>query len=510
MSTSVTEKLSLRALVALVMGSMIGSGMFALPSAFATTTGALGAIIAWSIAGAGMLMLAFVFQNLSQRRPDLDSGIYAYAHAGFGNYMGFCSAMGYWIGCCLADVACLILIKATLGVFFPVFGDGTTPVALIGATCLIWGVHFLILRGVKEAAMINTIATVAKIVPIFIFIIVVIACFDKDIFALNFWGNILPSTLHPDITNLDAYGYIGSATEHAVDEVLAPALAMEPESLFSQVRHTMLITVFVFVGIEGASVYSRYAKNRKDVGLATVLGFLGVLCLLILVTVPAYGIMSRADMSALPTPSMAAVFEHLVGRWGAVFIGVGLLISILGNYLSWSLLAAEVLFSAANDKAMPAFLARQNPQKVPVAALLVSNIVIQAFLLLTPFAEYAFHLALKMTSSMTLVPYLLVAAYGAKLAITGATYEADAASRKGDMVKGLLATIYAAVMLYAGGIELLLLSAALYCAGSVLFFIARREQRQTLFTTAEALIFGCITIAAIFAVHGLIAGTISI
>ena len=122
MSTSQDQKLSRGALIALVVGSMIGSGIFALPSAFGRSTGGLGALIAWAIAGTGMLMLALVFQTLSMRRPDLDTGIYAYAKAGFGNYLGFASAVGYWIGCCLADVACLVLIKATLGQFFPVFG----------------------------------------------------------------------------------------------------------------------------------------------------------------------------------------------------------------------------------------------------------------------------------------------------------------------------------------------------------------------------------------------------
>ena len=69
------------------------------------------------------------------RKPDLDAGIYAYAKAGFGEYFGFASAAGYWIGCCLADVACLILIKATIGQFFPIFGDGTTPMAIVRHRC---------------------------------------------------------------------------------------------------------------------------------------------------------------------------------------------------------------------------------------------------------------------------------------------------------------------------------------------------------------------------------------
>ena len=188
MSTSQDQKLSRGALIALVVGSMIGSGIFALPSAFGRSTGGLGALIAWAIAGTGMLMLALVFQTLSMRRPDLDTGIYAYAKAGFGNYLGFASAVGYWIGCCLADVACLVLIKATLGQFFPVFGDGSTAVAIVSASVILWGVHVLVLRGVKEAAALNTIATVAKIVPIAVFLVVAVAGFKADIFAWNFWG----------------------------------------------------------------------------------------------------------------------------------------------------------------------------------------------------------------------------------------------------------------------------------------------------------------------------------
>ncbi len=122
---------------ALVIGSMIGSGIFALPASFGRATGALGAVIAWAIAGIGMLMLALMFQTLSRRKPDPDAGIYAYARAGFGDYLGFASAAGYWIGCCLADVARLILIKATLGQCFPIFGDGTTPTAIAAASALL-------------------------------------------------------------------------------------------------------------------------------------------------------------------------------------------------------------------------------------------------------------------------------------------------------------------------------------------------------------------------------------
>jgi len=476
LSNSSDQKLSRGALIALVVGSMVGSGIFALPSSFGRATGGLGALIAWCIAGAGMLMLAFVFQTLSRRKPDLDSGIYAYAKAGFGDYPGFASAVGYWIGCCLADVACLVLIKATLGQFFPVFGDGTTAIAIAAATALLWGVHILILRGIKEAAALNTIATFAKMVPILLFLVIVIFAFKGDVFAENFWGGEEPT--FANVSN--------------------------------QVRNTMLVTVFVFVGIEGASVYSRYAKNRNDVGIATILGFLGVLSLLVLVTMLSYGILLRPELRALATPSMAGVLEAIVGPWGKIFISVGLLISVLGNYLSWSLLAAEVLHSAAVNRTMPSFLAYENARKVPAGALWLTNIVIQTFLLVSYFAEYAFTLALKMTSSMTLVPYLLVAAYGLKLAWTGETYASDSRSRTVDWIRGAIATVYAAGMIYAGGTKFLLLSALLYAPGTALFIIARREQKKFTFTPVEWLLFGAIVIAAAVALYSLAAGTISV
>jgi arginine:ornithine antiporter / lysine permease len=471
MTSSANQKLSLAALIALVVGSMVGSGIFALPAAFGRATGVLGALIAWTIAGAGMLMLALVFQTLAQCKPGLDTGIYAYAKEGFGNYLGFLSAAGYWVGCCLADVACLVLIKATLGQFFPIFGDGTTPFAIVAASVLLWGVHFLILRGIKQAAALNTIATVAKIVPILLFVAVAIAGFDSGVFALNFWGD---------------------------------------DSVPDQVRNSMLVTVFLFVGIEGASVYSRYARNRKDVGKATVLGFLSVLSLLVVVTMLSYGVMPRADLAGQPTPSMAGVLEALVGPWGRVFISVGLIVSVLGNYLSWSLLAAEVVHSAAQHGTMPSFLARENDRQVPIAALWLTNGVIQVFLILTWFAEYAFTLALKMTSSMTLLPYFLVAAYGLKLAWTGETYAAGDRRRGIDWTRGAIATLYTAGMLYAGGAKFLLLSALLYAPGTILFVLARREQDASVFARLEWALFAIVVSAAALGLYGLAVGAIAI
>lgn len=470
------QKFALPTLTAMVVGSMVGAGIFSLPQTFGRVTGGLGALIAWAIAGGGMLMLAFVFQSLSRRKPELDAGVYAYAKAGFGNYPGFLSALGYWTVCCLGNVSYWVLIKSTLGALFPVLGDGNTVPAVAISSVGIWLFHFMILRGVKQAAFINTVATVAKIIPILIFLVFVAFGFKADIFALNFYGG----------------------------------LGLEAEGLFAQVRGTMLVTVFVFVGIEGASVYSRYARKRSDVGVATLLGFLGVLCLLVLVTMLSYGVLLRPDLAVLRNPSMAGVLQAVVGPWGAVFVSVGLIVSVLGAYLSWSLLAAEVLFSAAKMQSMPAFLAAENRNRVPFAALWLTNILIQLFLILTLFAEQAFLLALKLTSSMILLPYLLTAAYALKLALSGESYEREAKGRRGDLLRAGLATLYAAGLIYAGGLKFLLLSLVIYAPGTLLFIVAQKERGHRVFTPAELLLFAIAAGGAVLAVYGLATGRISV
>lgn len=159
---------------------------------------------------------------------------------------------------------------------------------------------------------------------------------------------------------------------------------------------------------------------------------------------------------------------------------------------------------------MPAFLATENENQAPTGAMWTTSVLIQSFLLLTVFAEYAFTLALKMTSSMTLVPYLLVAAFGVKLAWTNETYGSDRQARNMDLIRSSIAAVYAAGMIYAGGAKFLLLSALIYAPGTALYFIAMREQGQNTFTAAERIVFALVLVAAIIAVVGLASGAISI
>lgn len=476
MANGSTQKLTLFALTAMVVGSMVGAGIFSLPRTFGAATGPFGAIVAWCIAGSGMYMLARVFQALAERKPDLDAGVYAYAKAGFGNYPGFLAALGYWVSSCIGNVSYWVLIKSTLGAFFPVFGDGNTVIAIAVASIGIWLFHFMILRGIQQAAFINTVVTIAKIVPIIVFILILFIAFKFDLFRANFWGG----------------------------------KGMPDTSLFEQVRATMLVTVFVFLGIEGASVYSRYAQKRSDVGVATMLGFLGVMCLMVLVTMLPYAALERAEIAGMRQPSMASVLEAVVGPWGAVFVSVGLIVSVLGAYLAWSLICAEVLFTAAKTRDMPKVFSTENSAKVPAAALWLTNIIVQLFVISTYWSRDAFSLMLNLTSAMSLIPYFLVAAYAVMIAKRGETYDTRPQERTRDLIVAGVAAVYTAFMIFAGGMKFLLLSAVIFAPGTALYVWARREQGKTLFTPIEWLIFLIVAVGCVLGIHGLIAGYITI
>ncbi len=468
------KRVTLVTLTGMVVGSMVGAGVFALPRRFATETGVYGALIAWAIAGSGMLMLAFVFQTLAIRKPTLDSGVYAYAKAGFGEYPGFFSAFGYWASACAGNVTYWVLIWSTVGGIAGWLGEGDTLWAFLLSTVGIWLFAALILRGVREAATINKIVTIAKIIPILVFIVVCLFMFDLDVFRDNISGG-------------DGVG-----------------------SLLDQVSGTMLATVFVFLGVEGASVYSRYAQRREHVGRATVLGFLSVLSIFATVTMVSYGILPRAEIAELRQPSMAAVLEEAVGTWGEVFVSVGLIVSVLGAYLAWTMMAAEVLFVAAKDRDMPRFLTRVNKADAPVTALIMSTVLIQLLLAVTLVSEDAFNFVLNMTSALTLIPFVLCAAYLLKLTLTRESYDDRPEGRTRDLVVAGIATLYTVFLLYAAGPRYMLLSFVIYAPGTVLFVMTRREQGRRLFNPPEMVILGITIVLAIVGVAGLVGGWITV
>ena len=464
--------LGLGLLVALVVGSIIGSGIFGLPQNMAAGAGAGAILIGWTITGVGMLMLARVYQMLALRKPELDNGVYAYARASSGEYVGFNSAWGYWVSAWLGNVGYLVAAFGALGYFFPVFGEGNTQASVIVASTLLWAIHFMVLRGIQGATVLNAVITLAKVVPLLLFIGLVAMAFQLDTFRLDFWGS----------------SQLGSVLD--------------------QVKSTMLVTVWVFIGIEGASVYSARARKRKDVGRATVIGFLICLALLMAVSLLSMGLFTQPELAGLKNPSMAAVLEKAVGTWGAVLIYVGLIVSVGGGFLAWMLLAAESLFTPAGGGVMPAWLARQNSRKVPANALWLTNGMVQIFLIVTLFSKASYLALISLSTAMILLPYLFSAIYGLTLAWRGEGERS--AQRPGDLPVAALASVYCVWLLYAAGLKYLLLSSLLYAPGVVFYIWAKKQRSERPFTGVELGVLALVLMLALTAIFLLATGRLSL
>ncbi len=471
-TTKKTSIVSLGLLVALVVGSIIGSGIFGIPQNMAAGAGAGAILIGWIITGIGMLMLARVYQMLALRKPELDNGVYAYARALSGEYVGFNSAWGYWISAWIGNVGYLVAAFAALGYFFPVFGEGNTQAAILGASIAVWIVHLLVLRGIKGATVLNAVVTIAKVVPLLLFIGLVAMAFEVKTFQLDFWGD----------------AKLGS--------------------LLDQVRSTMLVTVWVFIGIEGASVYSERAQKREDVGRATVIGFLICLVLLMGVSLLSLGIYTQPELAALKNPSMAAVLEKAVGSWGAIAIYIGLIISVGGGFLAWTLLAAESLFTPSKGGVMPTWLAKKNSNDVPANALWLTSGMVQLFLVVTLFSKASYLALISLSTAMILLPYLFSALYGLSLAWRG---EGESnAKRPTDIPVASIAAAYCTWLLYAAGLKYLLLSALLYAAGAGVYIIAKKQRAEQPFTNQEWVFLLLICLLAIVSASMLVSGRLSL
>jgi arginine:ornithine antiporter / lysine permease len=470
-------KLGLGLLIALVVGSIVGSGIFGLPQNMASGAGAGAIVIGWAITGVGMLMLALTYQMLALRKPGLDNGVYAYARALSGEYVGFNAAWGYWVSAWIGNVGYLVAAFGALGYFYPAFGEGNTLASVIGASVVVWVVHALVLRGIQGAAVLNAVVTLAKVVPLLLFIVLVATAFQAETFRLDFWGD----------------AKLGSVLD--------------------QVRSTMLVTVWVFIGIEGASVYSARAARREDVGRATVIGFLVCLALLMGVSLLSLGIFTQPELAGLKNPSMAPVLEKVVGTWGAVLIYLGLIVSVGGGFLAWTLLAAESLFTPAGGGVMPRWLGEQNRQGVPAHALWLTNGMVQLFLLLTLWSKASYLALISLSTAMILIPYLFSAVYGLKLAWQGegATLPEVAAHHpQRDIPIAALAAVYGGWLLYAAGLKYLLLSALLYAPGAAIYLLAKRQRGKRAFTGREQLILAALLLLAAVSAWLLWAGRLSL
>ncbi|SIN99244.1 basic amino acid/polyamine antiporter [Halodesulfovibrio marinisediminis] len=436
------KKLGLVGLVAIVVSAMVGGGIYNLPSNMSEGAAAGAVMLAWVLTGLGMFFLATSFRALSDARPDLDSGIYAYAHDGFGDFVGFEMAWGYWLSAVFGNVGYAVLTMDSAAYFFPPETFSAQIQAFIGGSVLIWSMCAICLFGVSTASVLNTITTIAKMLPLLVLVVILAIFFSASHFTFDFWG--------------EASAGLGG--------------------LGKQLKSTMLVTLWAFIGIEGAVVVSGRARNADDVGRATIISLLMCLTLYVLISLLPYGFLSQAELAKLPTPSAAYVLEKLVGPWGASFINAGVIIALLGSWLSWTIMVVEVPHVAAKDGVFPKIFAKENRHESPYVSLLVTSLFMQLTMFVVLFAKDAWLFLVDITGVMILYPYFVSAVYLSKLCMTNTYPEDQPVSKSMAQFSGGFAAVYALWLLYAATPKLLLLSSILFALGLGVFWKAKREQ----------------------------------
>ena len=436
------KQLGLWLLVFVSLGSMIGSGIFNSPKDLISVANPMGTLITWIIGGAGALMLALVFIYLSGKKPELKSGIYAYARDGFGDYMGFNSAWGYWSLGWLGNISYLVLFFKTLNDLLGEYALSPLTCFILGSAIL-WLYYFILLSGVREGAILNFVVTVAKLVPIALVILLGFSLVNNEIFNVPDWQTKLASN--------------GKST--------TPLL---------QVKDAMAVVLWCFVGIEAASVLSGRAKSQQTVRRATIISVFSVLAIYVLITIIAMASVPAKELAASDTPLSLVLGKTIIGSAGSFIVQVGIMISVLGASLSWIILSVETMYASAREGVMPKALAKTNKKETPVNALLLTQIFTQVFLLsiLSSAFNETYLWAITIGTTMVLIPYLLSSLYAVKISF------GDNREKNINRLIAVLGTLYATYVIYAVGIRYLFLSIIFYAVGAIVFLKGRHEQKQ--------------------------------
>ncbi|WP_139488684.1 amino acid permease [Brevibacillus dissolubilis] len=451
-------------LTAFVVGNMVGSGIFMLPSSLANTASPLGVTLAWLLTGFGVLMIALVFGNLSVRRPDLTAGPQAYAKALFsspraGNVSGFSMVWGYWVANWAGNVAIITTFAGYLSTFFPIMKNEAVLTTIgsfdlevgklttfLVCSALLWGTHAIINQGVSGAGKLNFIATATKVIGFALFIVAAVFAFDS--------ANLVP--FYNDVE-------VDGATE----------------GLLSQVNLAAISTLWAFVGIESAVVLSGRARSQRDVKMATIVGLLVALAIYIGITLLTMGVLPQDALKASDKPLVDAL-SMIIGDSGATIMALLAITSLVGSTIGWILMSAEVPYQAALTGTFPAYFGKLNKNGSPTRSLTVTNFMSQLFIFSTisgTIAE-AFDFVIFVATLAYLIPYLVSAVYQVKLVATGETYAGQGAQRVIDGVIALIALGYSLWVIRTGTSDMktFLFGIGLFLVGFVLYpFMVKRN-----------------------------------
>jgi APA family basic amino acid/polyamine antiporter len=355
---------------ALVVGNMIGSGVFLLPATLAGTAGPI-SMLGWLFTGAGAILLALVFANLGRALPR-QGGPYAYARRAFGDFVGFQTAWGYWIAVWAGNAAIAVAFVSYLTVFWPEVGDNNLLGALVGIG-LIWLLTATNIMGAREGGIVQLATTVLKFVPLAVIGIVGLFFIDG--------GNYEPFS--PNGASL---------------------------SLLST---TAALTLWAFIGLESATVPAEEVKDpERTIPRATILGTVLATALYLVATAAIMGIIPTDQLATSTSPFADAAGEAFGGGWDKAIAAVAL-VSTFGALNGWILLQGRVPMAAAEDGMFPAPFARvHGKRRTPVFGLVVSSLLVTALMLMnyTKGLVDAFEFVILLATLTTLVPYAFSAA----------------------------------------------------------------------------------------------------
>ena len=466
-------------LIGMVISSCIGSGVFGITGQLAGVASPGAVLIAWLIVGVGFLALAFSLNNLTEKRSDLH-GIFSYADAGWGPLAGFISGWGYWLSAWLGNVAFATMMMSTIGDFYPAFLPGNTIPCIIIASIVMWALTYLVIRGVESAAFLNAIVMVCKVAAIAVTLIFGIFLFNAGIFTADFWGNVYDNAV--------------AAGQYGPD-------AAPLGSVGTQIFNCMIIMMWCFVGIEGASVVSSRAARKTDVGKATLIGFICLMLIYVGASVLPYGYMSSAEVAALDYPALVYVFSSMAPGWGGPFISIAIIISILGSWLSFTILPAETTSEMADYKLLPASWGKLNSHNAPSMSLLIVGACTQAFLIILLFSADAYDFAFSMCTVAIVITWAFAAAYQAKWGVQ---------NKNGVQAAiGFVAVAFQVIGVLFNGWSFLLLTCVGYIPGFFIYVKARKDYGNAI-TMGEKVCMGVISALGVLSLVLLAMGVISI
>ncbi|MFI0411734.1 amino acid permease [Actinomadura sp. 3N508] len=430
------RRLGLWMATALVVGNMIGSGVFLLPSSLA----AYGPIslVAWGFTAAGAILLALVFARLARAYPRT-GGPYAYARKAFGDFVGFQTAWGYWIAVWAGNAAIAVAFVGYLAHFWPELADNKALAAGVGLAA-IWLLTAVNSYGIRQGGAVQVATTIIKLVPLLLIAV-------GGLFFIES-GN---------------FGEFNASGEGA----------------FGAVTGAAALTLWAFIGLESATVPAEDVQNpEKTIPRATVAGTAVTALIYILGTVAVLGLVPAAALATSTAP-FADAADAAFGGWAADLVAAGAAISAFGALNGWILLQGQIPYAAARDGLFPRVFARTGRGGTPIVGLVVSSVLVTGLMAMNYNASLVdqFTFIILLATLTTVIPYAYAAA--AQLVLL-ATDRAAFSGRRlaGSAVIALLAFGYSVWAIAGSGYEVVYKGTLLIFAGMPVYaWLKYRDQR---------------------------------